>query len=843
MDNLMMKTYLFVALFLFAAAPLSAQQYKGDVVGSVVDGKTTEPLPSANIQIVELPGFGATADTSGHFSIKGLPVGTYSIKASMIGYEGSILTNVVVSTGRSTKVVIKLSEQAVELGGVTVQANYFRRNNEVSPLSINSYDRADVKRQPGSAMDVQRVIQNLPGVASSTDNINELIVRGGAPFENLTVMEYMEIPSINHYPNQFNSAGPINMVNIDLVEDVQFSSGGFGAQYGDKSSSVMDITIREGDRNKAFASNTGFNMAGIGTLMEGRLADGRGSWILSARQSLLEFVDKIVGISAISLTAIPKYWDAQTKIVYDLTPTQKLAFNGIFGDSRISIEGDPKKTDEQRADRIDSSAVDDIASRSRQYAVGLNLKSLWGKEGYSVLSLYASGTISKVRVLENFTRGVYGSGGEVLSYTKLNAREVFNSSSDEQYVAARYDIFYQVHPQHDLMIGGQIQTTNRWKNEARYYSDTTRYFMQALGTWTGPITFPNGLIENSMGLGDASKLYVYLTDKYRISPRFNVTLGLRYDYFSYSKQGQLSPRLSVSYEVLPPLTTISLAGGEYWQSQPFPYYSDNRNIGYNKYLPNSKATHLVLSLQHIVDDGIKLSVEAYYKKFRNVVASEEFVYSAIDTFRSDRNLAIGERKSYGVELFLQKKQVQNYYGTVSISYSKTEDLDPRIPKLEDTYRSEYDYPVIVSTVAGLVVKRARSWLNEMPFFIKYPLCILPLSDEMEVSFRYRYQTGRPYTPSDFSRSVQKREGGMKWSSGAWQSSQRVNSERFPDYSRLDLQWISRFYMQHWNINVYIALMNVMNTKNVFYYEHRSDGTRETVYQFSFFPVGGVEIEF
>ncbi|MBF8295848.1 MAG: TonB-dependent receptor plug, partial [Bacteroidetes bacterium] len=220
-----MKTRFFVALFLFAAAPLSAQQYKGDVVGSVVDGKTTEPLPSANIQIVELPGFGATTDTSGHFSIKGLPVGTYSIKASMIGYEGSILTNVVVSTGRSTKVVIKLSEQAVELGGVTVQANYFSRNNEVSPLSINSYDRADVKRQPGSAMDVQRVIQNLPGVASSTDNINELIVRGGAPYENLTVMEHMEIPSINHYPNQFNSAGPINMVNIDLVEDVQFSSG------------------------------------------------------------------------------------------------------------------------------------------------------------------------------------------------------------------------------------------------------------------------------------------------------------------------------------------------------------------------------------------------------------------------------------------------------------------------------------------------------------------------------------------------------------------------------------------------------------------------------------------
>lgn len=84
---------------------------------------------------------------------------------------------------------------------------------------------------------------------------------------------------------------------------------------------------------------------------------------------------------------------------------------------------------------------------------------------------------------------------------------------------------------------------------------------------------------------------------------------------------------------------------------------------------------------------------------------------------------------------------------------------------------------------------------------------------------------------------------MIWSDGAWQMSQRVNSERFPNYSRLDFQWISRFYMQNWNINVYMALFNILNTKNIFYYVYRSDGTRETVYQFAFFPVGGVEIEF
>jgi hypothetical protein len=149
----------------------------------------------------------------------------------------------------------------------------------------------------------------------------------------------------------------------------------------------------------------------------------------------------------------------------------------------------------------------------------------------------------------------------------------------------------------------------------------------------------------------------------------------------------------------------------------------------------------------------------------------------------------------------------------------------------------------VNLVAGKIVKGVRSWLNDQPFFIKYPSYILPLSDEIEISCKYRYQTGGPYTPHDWTTSEQVWEGGVQWSRGAWRTSSRVNSVRYPDYSRLDIQWISRFYMQHWNINVYIALMNVFNTQNVFYYEYRSDGTRETVYQFTFFPVGGIEIEF
>jgi len=159
------------------------------------------------------------------------------------------------------------------------------------------------------------------------------------------------------------------------------------------------------------------------------------------------------------------------------------------------------------------------------------------------------------------------------------------------------------------------------------------------------------------------------------------------------------------------------------------------------------------------------------------------------------------------------------------------------------YPSEFDYPVIVTALGGYVLRGVRDALNDMPFYIKYPSYVLPLSNEMEISFKYRFQTGRVYTPMQYVTWKQYREGGLKWSDGAWVSTDRVNSERYRDYGRLDLQWISRFYFRSWNINLTVALQNVLNTKNVFFENHRSDGTIETVYQFTFFPVVGLEVEF
>ncbi len=829
---------------LTAPAATMAGIYKGDISGRVINAKTQEPLVGVNIVVIEEPRRGAITNTEGRFVIKDVQVGSYSLRFSSMGFATFVLTNVVVATGRQSPVHVVMDEKILNGENVTVKSSYFSKSQTMSPVSANTMDRAEIRRLPGAIQDVQRAVQALPGVASSTDNVNELIVRGGAPFENLTIMDQMEIPSINHYSHEENSAGPINMVNADMIQDMQFSAGGFPAAYGDKSSSVMNLTVREGTRDQAFSTNAGFNMAGLGTLLEGRLAGGRGSYIFSARKSLLEVVDMITGMSSISLTAVPRYWDTQAKVVYDLSERQKLSFNLLYGESRIDIEGDMDEKDSKRKNMIDSSSVEQVYPFNKQYVAGLGLRSLWGKRGFSNLTLYSVGSHYQVDVFSDFARRVRGSEGEVLDSRILNRQTIFRDKNFESFLALKYALCYQPHPRHEWSLGGQIQTTQDWENKLYVQSDTLRYDLDHNGTYeTGPVLIPSGSFQRKMKFGEASRYYLYFSEKFKMTQKLTLTVGGRYDHFTYAGNGAFSPRLSTSYQIRPALTSLTLAIGRYPQTHPLPYYGDRNMTNLNRHLQPMYADHIVAGLEHILGDGLKLNVEAYYKKYDRIAVEEDFVHSSIDTFWSEKVLTTGKRRAFGVELFLEQKQIKDYYGTFSLSLGKSRDADPRIPKQVNWYPSDFDYPVIVTAVGGRVVRGLRDKINATPFCIKYPAYILPLSNEMEIGFKYRYQSGRPYTPEEFVAWKQYREGGVKWSRGAWVESDQINSKRYPDYQRLDFQWISRFYAKNFNMNVYIAIQNILDTKNVFYEELNSDGSRETVYQFRFFPVGGVEIEF
>ncbi|NUN08057.1 MAG: TonB-dependent receptor [Ignavibacteriaceae bacterium] len=836
-----MKT-LHIVLFLLLHSSFhhfSAQEASGNFIsGRVLDAVTGETLPGATIVINELPGRGTVTNEKGDFRIK-VPLGAYSIRVSQVGYVTLIKTDIIVNAGRESVVSIKLQSTTVEMEGVLIKGDYFDKSIQVNNLSTVVLNAEEVRRSPGSLQDFQRILQSMPGVAFSSDQDNELLVRGGAPNENLVVFDDIEVHSVNHYPNEYNSGGPINMVNVDLIEDIRFSTGGFISKYGDKLSSIITVNTREGRRNTTIAGNANTSFAGAGLILEGGIGDNRGAWLFSARKS---YLDLIVG--AIGLTAVPQYYDAQYKVTYDLTDKQKLSFSGIFGDDYIDILGEPEITDPLLAGRIDTVGMENVFVRQNQFASGLSLKSLWSKNFFTTTTFSTTRYHYDVDVTTEVIRRTFDGSGKLDGHSTLNIRPLYRQLSDENEYGLKLDMVYLSSPAYEFNAGVSYRT-GEFNSAVTIDGDTARYDLDNDGTYeTGPIVLPPAVINDSISLFKENKTYAYINNKFTLlNERLVINAGLRYDHFTYSNASELSPRLSLSYYLIPAITNINFAFGYYYQTHAYPIYGDRYKSGVNRNLLNSRALHYIAGLEHIWDEGLKMTIEAYYKKYDRVPVSEELVYLEDKTFRSEKVLNIGEQDSYGIDFVIQQKLVKDIYGTASFSYMNSKIKDFRKGYEGKTIASDYEFPYIFTIILGKRFSGLKSEINEMPFYIRYPSHLLPFSDDMEISFKWRYSSGRAYTPREFTTTEQRREGGVVWSRGSWHPGTNLNSERYPAFHRLDVSFNSRYNFKGWNLVVFLAIQNLYNQKNVAGQSYSSDGTNNTVYQYSFLPVVGIEAEF
>ena len=328
------------ALLLSGAVPASAQETEraGSIHGQVLAAVTRQPLAGAAVVVLDRRLAAVTGD-DGRFTVAGVPADLHRVQIVSVGYEPAILHDVVVRPNRVTPLAVELDAAAGFREAVDVTADYFTAAEEEAVGTVR-FNFEEIRRSPGSAGDVSRLLQVLPGVGMATDQRNDLIVRGGSPAENLTVVDNIEIPNINHFPTQGASGGVIGLLNTDLIADVSFSAGGFGAEHGDRLSSVMVVTQREGNRAE-LDGEISTSMAGIGLLLEGPLAAGRGSWALSARRSYLELIAGVVGAIGTG-GAVPRYSDVQGMATYDLSPAHRLQ---VLGPGRLrrhrSLAGRP----------------------------------------------------------------------------------------------------------------------------------------------------------------------------------------------------------------------------------------------------------------------------------------------------------------------------------------------------------------------------------------------------------------------------------------------------------------------------------------------------------------------
>jgi outer membrane receptor protein involved in Fe transport len=739
-----------------------SQEREGTILGRVLDRVTQQPLFGAKVSIVgsELK---AETDNQGQFRIGRVPVGSYQLLFEREGYRPVVISDVVVETGHPNQQFVEMDLEVIE-EKVTVTADYFSKE-ATSFTSTRNLTYEEIRRMPGAAEDISRVIQAMPGIAASGDMKNDIIVRGGNPTENLFIIDNIQIPNINHFGAQGASGGAIGLVNTDFIHDVSMYSGGFPVSFGDKLSSAFKIILREGNRDR-FSGDINLSIAGFGGTFEGPLFSKKGSWMFSLRRSYLELLS---GIS-LGLTAVPDYWDSQIKIVYDLSDRHQLSLLGVGGIDRIKV----KNFDDPFVGYLK------IDNRQREYVLGVSLKSLWGKNGYSIL------TISR-----SFNKFFYD----------VNDREekIYKSDSYEEEETLRFDLEYSLNPKAQLAAGvsfKRIGSSNDIFIKGGY---------DPFGLYQPPKDVQLDL--------STSKIAAYLQFSHDFHPKLKGTLGIRADYFEYIQEFALSPRLGLSYQILP-RHTLNLSYGIYHQSPEYIWlvsHPENESLGY------LRADHLILGWEYLLKEDVKFSVEVFDKKYMNypVDVNNPFFTLANSggyfgpSFFGGKLMSEGTGFARGVEFFLQKKFARKLYGLVNYSYSRV-----KFKALDGVLRpGDFDYCHIFTLIAGY--KPSSNW---------------------EFSFKWRYTGGRPYTPYDEELSKQVLEGRLDL--------EQINALRFPPYHRLDLRMDRRFHFRKWNLVVYFDLQNVYNRGNV--YGYIWDSVEEkvtTVYQWRIMPVGGFSIEF
>ena len=631
-------TLLAFVFFVFIFGFLAFGQ-SGGIRGQVTDVETGLPLPGANVLVrpvesgrerdsMEYAARGAAADAEGRFLIERLDPGSYSLHVSFIGYEARVVVDVVVRPGRVTAIDAALYPTAYAAEEVEVTAGYFTAV-KAEDVSVAAFSGEEIRRSPGSAGDVSRIMMVLPSVAKVNDQSNSLIVRGGSPLENAFFVDGIEVPNINHFPAQGSSGGPLGLLPVDLIRDVNFSAGGFPARHGDRLSSVMDISFREGDRERILGQ-ADLNFTGFGGLLEGPLG-GSGSWLLSARRS---YLDLLVSAIDIGTSVAPWYGDGAAKITYDLSSTQRLSFVGLWSD-------DHNNPDAKTA------AENDMQYYGRQdiynYTGGLTWRALWNEHVFTTTSLSFTGMDFDEEFLKT------GSGAPLL----------FNDSR-ESWVLLRSETRWKIAPELRLEFGGDVKALrSRYDNRYGAVPDE-------LGNPQPEFLFQKD-IHSAVG-------GVFATAVLNPWSVLTVSTGLRAGFTEWNEAFSLEPRASVALQ-LTERSSVSASAGLYTQSLPLLLLAQDES---SRALENPRAVHGIVSLSHLLGESTRLTIEGYVKEYdRFPVDPEQAALFLVDEMNYRYGFfmphgalrSTGTAESRGVEFTLQKKLAQGFYGIASVSYS------------------------------------------------------------------------------------------------------------------------------------------------------------------------------
>jgi len=752
---------LMVTILILLATRTSMQAQTGSLRGTVRDQDTQQPLIGVNV-LLQGSQRGAATDTSGNYLIESIPVGGYTLRFAYMGYTSKIIPDVIIKSGKINYVNTEMTWDVLQGEQITVTTSYFEAADD-APVSLQMLSQEEVRRSPGSREDVSRMLQNLAGVNPSSDDRNDLIVRGGSPTEVLYQIDDIEIPNPNHFGTQGATGGPVSMVNNEFIENVSFMAGGFPADYAHKASAVIDIRFREGNRRE-YNGKVDLNFAGAGGYVEGPLY-GRGSFLVGLHRSFLDIVE-----GNLNYGGVPIYSNFQGKVVYDFNANHQLSLLWIGGDDRIDMEYETDADDfvVGRQDTVDYSTT---IFRSRQLTVGTNLRSLWSKNFYTnwVISHSFNHFYVDVNYFDVAATRLANSDA-LQGETEITNINLFDNTSNESVSSMKFLGNWFPAKSKTLTFGTYLN----W-----YRFDHKMQFVPANPDEINSYGQKNNRGEVNLTQSWTPKSGAFMNYKQRFWHRLVANLGLRYDYFKRLDTHSLSPRFSLFYDVTDRLT-LQTGFGRYFQSPELVNISADPSNREN--LRDFSCDHWVAGLSYLLTPSTRLTLEVYHKQYDHYPVLADSGYEMLSLANSgadyggnylNRLTAAGEGRADGIELMLQKKLAEKLYGLVSYSYSEIKH-QARDGVLRN---GAFDNRQVFNLVLGYRLN--KSW---------------------EFSTKWRYAGGTPYTPYDRAASIAANDGRLDLS--------RINAERLDSYHRLDLRFDHRtFENKHFeNTEFKIALL-------------------------------------
>ena len=631
----------------------------GLIDGRVRAGPTQQPVQGAMLRIggSELT---TVTGADGRFRLRA-PVGVVRLEVRAIGFAPIVRGDVVVSAGKPTTVVIDLQPRVVQLSTVDVQPTYFEPTNAAT-VSTQRFSAEEIRRTPGVQEDVIRAVSVLPGVGVTTAGRNDLVVRGGAPFENLFVVDNVEVPNVNHFGTQGSTGGPVSLIPIEFVKDAALSAGGFGVRFGDRTSSVTTIALREGNRERR-ATTLNLSALGVGAIIESPLPHD-GSLLVSARRSYLDFV-----FNAVGFPFIPSYTDVTLKAVQRPTARDELAFLLIGARDRIRFKS------ETADNRFENSSV--LGSSQDQYIAGLTWK-----------RLLPSGVLTT-------TLGRTWSRFDAAQRDSSNPpQQVFGARSTEGETSLRTDLSIELSPRLTFNAGLIAK-----------YASTLAY----------DITLPGAARRDENGVPRALRVdtvftayrqAAYAQTDVQMTERLRLTLGVRGDWYQFLGSAlRAAPRGALAWSA-DEKNTLTLAGGRYYQApQPIWLVGDPGNA---RTLRPLRVDQVVAGWQRLLRPDLKLQVEGYLKQYgdypgrvfrpRAVLQPSGFDDVTNDIpFGLEPLRGAGTGSVRGAEVLLQKRLSDvPVYGLISASYNRT-----RFRGLDgSTSIGAFDSPLVLNGLLG-----------------------------------------------------------------------------------------------------------------------------------------------